>query len=717
MKKIFILLAILSGAVLSAQGEELGFEWPREIQKNAYTIMLYQPQLEMLEGNILKGRMALSVKHNAEDPVFGASWFTVRLDTDKSSRTAVLESIDINRIKFPELDNAEKLARLEAVIEQDIESVEITMSLDNIIAGLENVGEETGTQDLVKNDAPQIYFRRTATVLVVIDGEPILKKVEKSTIEYVVNTPFFLVKKNNTYYLKGENHWYTNDQIASESWQSTSDVPKDVSKLAEEKFPKEQENKEEFSENPPQVIVVTKPSEMIVTDGEMEYEPIKGTQLLYITNTESDLILDINSQLLYVLINGRWYASKSLKDSDWAFVEPADLPIEFVKIPAEGTSISSVRVSVPGTEEAEEARLDQYIPQTAKVDRKTATTEVTYDGEPKFEAIDGTEMSHAVNTQSTVLQYGSTYYVVDDGIWFESSTAKGPWAVADERPDEVENIPATSPVYNVKYVYIYDSTPNVVYVGYTPGYYHSYMYGGVVVYGTGYYYQPWYGYYYYPRPVTYGFGVHYNPYTGWGFSVGVSYGWLTLSYSNHHYWGPGGYSHGYRHGYHHGYHRGYHNGYAAGYARGRYDSGNIYRGRRSYQNGNLSRTNRSGVTTRDLDRSRIANNQRTNANNRTAASRPTRSTNRNNNIYSDREGNIYQRDSGGKWSEKSNRQASPRTNTKRPSQNRSSINSPATRSNLERQYNSRSRGNMNSRNYNSNRSRTGGMTRRPGRRG
>ena len=64
------------------------------------------------------------------------------------------------------------------------------------------------------------------------------------------------------------------------------------------------------------------------------------------------------------------------------------------------------------------------------------------------------------------------------------------------------------------------------YVGYTPGYIYSYPYHGTIVYGTGYYYRPWYRRYYYPRPVTYGYGVHYNPYTGWGFSVGVSYGWV-----------------------------------------------------------------------------------------------------------------------------------------------------------------------------------------------
>jgi hypothetical protein len=714
MKKLITLLLIFAGGILYAQDEMTGFDWPREIEKKDYLITLYQPQLETLEGNSLKGRMALSVKKGTEDPVFGASWFTVMLDTDKSSRTAVLESIDITKIKFPDVDDDEKMSKLEEVIEEDIESVEITMSLERIVAGLEDPAAKGGIQDNVSNEAPQIFFRSNPAVLVVIDGEPKLKKVDKSSLEYVVNTPFFIVKKGKDYYIKGENHWYKNQEIAQSGWKTTSKVPKDIEKLAAEKF-SEETNKEEFSDTPPEIIVVTKPAELIVTNGEMEYEPIQGTQLLFITNTESDIILDINSQLLFVLINGRWYASKNPDDGNWAFVEPEKLPVDFVKIPAEGTSISSVRSSVPGTEEAEEAMYEQYIPQTAKVDRKTATTEVTYDGEPKFEAIDGTKMLYAVNTQSTVLKLDNTYYVVDDGIWFESKSAKGPWAVSDDRPEEVEDIPASSPVYNVKYVYIYDSTPDVVYVGYTPGYYHSYMYGGVVVYGTGYYYQPWYGYYYYPRHVTYGFGVHYNPYTGWGFSVGVSYGWLTVGYYPYSYWGPGGYAHGYRHGYYHGYHRGYHNGYRAGYARGRYDSGNLYRGRSSYRNGQYTRSNRNGVSTRNLDRSRIGNNDRGTIRNNDRARTPRSSENKRNNIYSDRNGNIYQRDNKGKWQEKRNRSTRPETKSQTP-QNRSRINNPSTRSNLERQYQNRSRGNINNRNYNMNRSRSGSIS-RGGRRG
>ena len=97
-------------------------------------------------------------------------------------------------------------------------------------------------------------------------------------------------------------------------------------------------------------------------------------------------------------------------------------------------------------------------------------------GQFEFEEIEGTNLLCAINSNVTVLNEGDVYYAIDSAVWFVSGNEHGPWAVCINRPEEVDQIPPTSPVYNVKYVYIYESTPDVVYVGYTAGYYHSYMY-------------------------------------------------------------------------------------------------------------------------------------------------------------------------------------------------------------------------------------------------
>jgi len=446
----------------------------------------------------------------------------------------------------------------------------------------------------------------------------------------------------------------------TKGWEETEKAPSRIEKFAKESGDGKELDSLALSINEaPDVIVVTKPSELISTDGEPDYASIEGTSLLYASNSEDDIIMDINSQQHYVLIAGRWYHSKTLNDGDWKFAEPDDLPEDFAKIP-EDSDMSSVRVSVPNTPEAQNALLEQSIPQTATIDRKDAKVEVSYDGNPKFEKIEGTEISYAINTDKTVLLINNKYYCVDDAVWFVSDKATGPWEVSVIRPDEVDKIPPESPVYNVKYVYIYDSTPEVVYVGYLPGYTYSYVYGGVVVYGTGHYYRPWYGVYYYPRPVTYGYGVHYNPYSGWGFSFSISVGWGFHPYNG---WGPRGYHYGYRRGYNRGYHHGYNRGYSQGAKAG-------YRaGQRSSASNNVYKNRSSGV--------RQTGNIRGPQTRNVKGVSQTRPSGKQNNMYTDKKGNVYQQSKKGNWDKKSNTRPSQQPSNKPANKQARPQNKPA----------------------------------------
>ena len=193
---------------------------------------------------------------------------------------------------------------------------------------------------------------------------------------------------------------------------------------------------------------------------------------------------------------------------------------------------------------AYDAVLDAQVPQTTAVARGEADIEVEYDGVPVYQPVDGTDLVYIQNTGSTVLQSDGLYYLVEDGVWYVSASPNGPWQVSTQRPAQVDTILPTSPVYNVKYVQVYDSTPSVVYVGYTPGYYGSYVYHNTIFYGSGWYYQPWVSpHYYYPRYSTWGWNVSYNPWTGWNF--GLSWGWgpFSVSYYSGGYWHQNHYWH------------------------------------------------------------------------------------------------------------------------------------------------------------------------------
>ena len=701
---ILLTLVLITELTSFAAENNAELKWPREIETEKSIVTIYQPQLELFKADTLEGRMAISIKPKEGNVLFCAVWFKAKMETDMDARTVTLESVEIPKVHFPDFDNEAKIKKFTELLVEEIASWNIVISLDRLVAGLEEIDNIKKKSENLNNSPPDIYFRTSPATLITIDGDPIIKGIDNSNLEYVVNTPFFIVKEkgNKSIYIKGGKFWYTSDKILS-GWKETTKVPSSIEKLAEQnKTNSEIDSITASMTEAPDLIVVANPSELIVTNGKPDYQAIEGTSLLYVRNSESDIIMDINSQEHYVLLAGRWYHSKTLEDGDWEFKEPKELPEDFIKIP-ENSDMADVRVSVPNTPEAEEALLEQSIPQTATVDRKTATVKIRYDGNPKFKRIEDTEVDFAVNSDKTVLRIKDKYYCVDDAIWFVSDNATGPWMVSDVRPDEVNQIPPESEVYNVKYVYIFNSTPEEVCVGYYPGYTYSYVYGGVVVYGTGYHYAPWYGHYYFPRPVTWGFGVHYNPYTGWGFHIGFSFGWIGWRFHPFYrpYWGPRGYHAGYRHGLYRGYHHGVRRGFRAGYiAASRRSRANVYRNHRTgiKRTGNIRR-----------DRATMQN-------------RKARLSKKPNNLYADRKGNIYQRNKDGSWTRKTNRASSIKSSVVKPQskqrdarQNyskRKTNRSIYNRSQLNRSYQSRSRGNYN---YNrASRMRSSGMRMRSG---
>ena len=696
------LIVVLAGAGATAFAENES-DWPREISRPGATIVIYQPQVDSFLGDELSSRAAVSVKIEAqEEPVFGAVWMTSRVTTDRDTRMVEILDTRVDRVRFPDA-KPEREQQLADLLEAEMPTWDLSLSLDRLLAGLDLAEREQLAADRLETSPPKIIVVDHPSVLVTIDGEPELRQVDDSTLMQVVNTPFLIVlePKSNRYYLDGGEIWYIAEG-AKGPWQETEKVPKEVEALSPPAEAEEETAGEDTPRDPrtPEIVVETGAAELIVIDGEPTYSPLAGNDLLYMTNTESDIILEVETQTYFLAISGRWYAAKSMK-GPWSYVASDELPASFAEIP-EDSDMGHVLAFVAGTTQAEEAVLDAQIPQTSAIDRKTTKLEVTYDGDPKFEAIEGTEMLYAVNTAYSVIKVGAMYYACHQAVWFESGNPIGPWAVADEIPHEIYGIPPDSPVYNVKYVHVYDSTPEVVYVGYTPGYTGSYVYNTTIVYGTGFWYPGWYGRYYYPRPRTWGFSVRWSPWYGWGFGLSYSTGPFTFHFGvgrhHHGWWGPVGYR-GYRHGYHHGYRA----GYRAGQRQAHHN--NIY-------NRPDNRPRNAAPATRE------------------AGNRPGHAPGQQNNVYADRDGNVYRRTDdgwqkrdGNEWSKTDRagdagrpstgdaaRPSTPsRNDGARPSQPSTKQSQPSTRQtqpstgagNLNRDYNARQRGSSRTNNYRS----------------
>jgi hypothetical protein len=692
-----LLTSLLIASALQAQDEN-STAWPREIEVPQGLIVLYQPQPERLDGDRLYGRAAVGLETGSGgELVFGAIWFDARLVTDRDERSAIFDDIKITRVRFPNQDET-KAQKLTAMLEAELPKRQLPIDLDNLIATLETVEARGEIAKNLSNEPPRILFVNEPAILISIDGEPQFR--EEEGIERVINTPFTIIRSSQSeqWYLNADaDHWYSAAKITGD-WQLQESVPEEIEALAPEP-PETDEGTgqqddqsddvdvDEDSGPAPRVIVVTEPTELISSIGKPEFTPISGTDLLYVSNTDSDVLMDINKQKYYVLLSGRWYTSKST-EGPWAFTPGDQLPEDFRSIPEE-SDMAIVRYAVPGTEEAEEAVLDAQMPQTAAIDRDKASLSVEYDGEPKFEAIEGTKLTYAINTATPVIAFGGNYYAVDEAVWFVAEKPTGKWVVALNVPDEIYTIPVESPLYYVTFVRIYGSTPEVVYVGYTQGYTNVYVTNNTIVYGTGYWYPGWYGRYYYPRPSTWGFHVRYNPRWGWSFGLSYSTGPFTFyigrgGWYRGGWWGPGRYR-----SYHRGYRHGRRAGYRAGYRAGKRNSArnNMYRSQR-----NQARTqpvkSQSGMQ---------------------AQSRA--STNRDNNIYTDRDGNVHRNTDKGweqrtekGWSQESaqnKQQGSQQQKQKASQQKQKSSGSGSNRQQLNKSQQSRKLGNQRAQQRNS----------------
>ncbi len=563
--------------------KSLAADWPKNLRSTAGIPMkVYEPQPESINGGILKIRAAVSlVQTGKSDPVFGVLWADISVTGNGNAYN--WQSATVTNIKFPGDVDESTMDDFATAFKDGVSNWNLAVAKTEIQAKLDQNKKEAALAEGLNTSPPAIIYSQQPSMLISIDGEPRFEKNSDWNVEQVTNTPFTIIKtSDHQYFLYGNKRWYSARSVTGD-WSYVRNVPTAMANIDRDVRARDTSSSPYGSEDIARIIVSTSPTELIQSDGEANFSPIQGTNLLYLTNSANDIFMDVNSQHYYVLISGRWFTSSNLK-SGWTYTSADNLPGDFARIPA-GSSKDNVLANVAGTSEANQSVMDAQVPQTAKVDRKNATAKITYDGEPQFEDIEGTNLRYAVNSPGSVLNSGKKYYYVDNGVWFEANSATGPWYAATRRPDEVEYIPARYPVYNVKYVYIYDVQPDYIYTGYTPGYLGTYIYGPTIVYGTGFYYNPWRGRHYYPRPLTWGFSMRYDPWIGWGFGVNLWSGWFSMKVGNYHHgnywggwWGPSAYRPFYNRPYDNYYGR---NRYVNHYSYNNYRSVNIYNNRRN----------------------------------------------------------------------------------------------------------------------------------------
>ena len=510
---VSLLLFLAPSGLLAQQAVDEDAPWPRVRSANGNTVTLYQPQVESWTSNSFNAYAAVEVKAaNAGQSQLGVIWFEAQCNVDRPNRLVALNDLHITRCNFP--DATDGGSNDLALVTQLFPGGARTVSLDYLITalGFAQAAARQATPQNLNNTPPDIIWSTNRAVLVIIDGDPVFRPIPNSTLQRVINTPVFMVRNgaDGKFYLSGQNLWYAADAIAG-PWSLVQIVPPEVAAVTPQP---DQTQSGQPQGPPPKIIVSTRPAELLVTDGMPNFQPVQGTALLYAVDCDSQLFFYPPENTAYVLLSGRWFKAASLQ-GPWTYVKPGDLPEEFSEIPSSSPQ-GVVLASVAGTPQAELAMVANSMPTTATVNRDDAKIDLSYDGgAPKFQPIEGTSMSYAINAQLPVISTGTNFYAVDNAVWFVASSPTGPWEVATEVPEEIYTIPPSSPVYYATFVRIYDSDTNTVETGYMPGYQGAYEEDGTTVYGTGYDYEPYYGNDYYGWGWTWGYNYWYVPWYGY----------------------------------------------------------------------------------------------------------------------------------------------------------------------------------------------------------
>src|SRR5688572_18471436 len=518
-----------SSQIAADRGWPRGYSLPSEAQ-----IVVYQPQVASWENQKqLVAYAAVShVAKGEQKPALGTIKFQTETEVSLEQRLVKFSRIQIIETNFQTLAK-EQTQEIVTELEKNIPEEDRIITLDRILAYVDKSTINPKNVTGLKSDPPRIILTQTPSILVSFDGEPIWSPIKENELKFAVNTNWDIFQHTPTglYYLRYDTVWLRATDLKG-YWSNAGKLPESFNKL-----PADENWKDVRANLPgtrvkylPKVYVTTDPTELIVIEGEPKYVPVPNTGLLWISNTESDLFRLGKDGPVFYLVAGRWFKAPAL-GGHWEFATPS-LPEDFKRISLEHPR-SRVLASVPGTQQAAEAVLLAQIPQFARVNKKQLSAPaVAYQGEPQYEAIEGTQLQRAANTDKEIIKVGDTYYMCYQGVWFMANTPKGPWTLATSVPQEIYGIPPSSPAHSVTYVTVHEDEDDdddwvtyAAYAGYT-----GLMVGwGCTVWGTGWYYPPYYwygGYYpiYYPYWRTYGYGAWYNPYTGIYGTAGRIYG-------------------------------------------------------------------------------------------------------------------------------------------------------------------------------------------------
>ena len=187
--------------------------WPRKLDLGNGSALVYQPQVNRWDGNLLDFRAAVALQPvGATQETFGVVFGTARTHVDKVARMVVLDNLVVNRSDFPLLPERGKAyaGELASALAAGVR----TISLDRMEAALAAAGVKP-PPIVVDNTPPRIIVSQSQAILVPIDGAPVLKATTDERFQRVVNTRALILKGGlwQKYFIRVYDGWLWADAL------------------------------------------------------------------------------------------------------------------------------------------------------------------------------------------------------------------------------------------------------------------------------------------------------------------------------------------------------------------------------------------------------------------------------------------------------------------------------------------------------------------------
>ena len=217
----------------TASGQSTDSSWPREKYSNGARLIIYQPQVDDWKNfQDLSWRMAVSLTPKSGKTVLGVVEMKGNTNIDNVAKVVDISNPQITGTYFPSLDDATK-EKMDQLFKTFVPPT-FSISLHSLIASTPKKEAPAGVQ--LNNDPPKIFVGYRPSILLSVNGEPVLSVVPNTNLQFVVNTqwPLFFDQGSSTYYLAVGQQWLTANKLDGQ-WSATKQLPAEMSKVPQDK--------------------------------------------------------------------------------------------------------------------------------------------------------------------------------------------------------------------------------------------------------------------------------------------------------------------------------------------------------------------------------------------------------------------------------------------------------------------------------------------------